>query len=80
MKNETPIQKTERLLALTDKILTMDGMYESAPILITSTELLKINPSALVFKYQTVADDNGNYAAYYSIHNKQYMVLMNLYC
>ena len=30
--------------------------------------------------YQTSADDNGNYAIYYSIHNKHYMVQMNMYC
>jgi len=76
MNNETPIQKAERLIALTEKILHM----KSEPIVITSTELLKINPSALVFEYQTSVDDNGNYAAHYSIYNKHYMVLMNLYC
>lgn len=76
MKNETSIQKAERLLALTDKILNR----KSEPELITSTELLKLNTSALKFEYQTPADDNGNYATHYTIHNKQYMVLMNLYC
>tara|TARA_R100001463_G_scaffold106247_4_gene160858 strand:- start:64 stop:294 length:231 start_codon:yes stop_codon:yes gene_type:complete len=76
MDNETPIQKAERLLALTDKILNR----KSEPELITSTELLKLNTSALKFEYQTPADDNGNYAIYYSIYNKHYMVQMNMYC
>lgn len=76
MNTETPIQKAERLIALTEKILHM----KSPAIVITSTELLKINPGSLVYEYQTTPDDNGNYAVHYSIHNTHYMVLMNLYC
>ena len=75
---ETPIEKTKRLLALTDKLLNKTKASE--PILITATKLLKINPSALKYEGQTNADNNGDYITYYSIHNKHYMVLMNLYC
>ena len=75
MKKESPIQKTERLLKLTDKLLNRN----QEPIEITATELLKINPSKLKFEYQTEHDEFGDYVMYYSINNTKYAVKTNLY-
>lgn len=75
MKKESPIQKTERLLKLTDKLLNRN----QEPIEITATELLKLDRSKIKFEHQTEADELGNYVMYYSINSTKYAVKMNLF-
>ena len=75
MKEESPIQKTERLLKLTDKLLNRN----QEPIEITATELLKLDRSKIKFEHQTEADEFGDYVMYYSINSTKYAVKMNLF-
>ena len=75
MKEESPIQKTERLLKLTDKLLNRN----QEPIEITATELLKLDRSKLMFNHQTEADEFGDYVMHYSINSTKYVVKANLF-
>jgi hypothetical protein len=75
MKEESPIQKTERLLKLTDKLLNRN----QEPIEITATELLNLDKSKIMFTHQTEADEFGDYVVYYSINSTKYAVKTNLF-
>lgn len=78
MQKERPIEKTERLLKLTEKILNkIDRKPER--IAITATELLKLNPTRLKWEGQSNANDSGDYEMYYSINDVHYLVKSNLF-
>lgn len=56
----------------------MKELLKSARV-VTATELLKINTSSLAYKYQTTADDNGNYDTLWSIDDQYYKTTNNLF-